>query len=1383
MAVFDNFTNLYSLSKTLRFELKPEGKTLDNMREHLGWNKDLQTFFADQEIEDAYQTLKPLSDKLHEEFINDSLNSEQAKNIDFSEYLMEYKAKKDLQNAEKKLREEVGKAFIEAGEKWKKEKYPRYSWKKGSKVANGSDILLTQDMLELIKDLNSNDQKIKKIIEETFKGFFTYFSGFNQNRDNYYTTKDEKATAVATRIVNENLPKFCDNLIQFEYIVRKKKDGTEERIEKKSEYINAYKYLKDQKKTTQIKDAKSGKMIEAYDIIEGIFQLPHFSSCLSQSGIEEYNRIIGHYNLLINLYNQAKEREERSLDKKERTFKRLPQFKTLYKQIGCGKKDPLFFRLTHDTKAQAQENKEKYNKPYSVEQIIEQAKIAGKKYFQRKSDDGVINAIPEFLEYINAKENYEGVYWSKAALNTISNKYFANYHDLKDRLKAAKVFQKATKGSEENIKIPEVIELEGLFAVLDETDNWKEEDIFFKKSLTEELKIEGENLKNKKRREIIEKAKKPSQALLYLIFSDVSDHIKQFFNTSETIENLKEYKSKDSKEIIKEWMDHALTINQMLKYFLVNENKIKGNPLDSEISNTLKTILFEGTIKQSERDVTVEWFKWYDALRNYLTKKPQDDVKENKLKLNFENSTLAGGWDVNKEPDNYCIILQDQEGGQYLAVIAKQKKQKGYNKIFEKVPNNPLYQIDGDEVWRKMEYKLLPGPNKMLPKCLLPKSNRGKYGANDKILQIYDNGSFKKNEENFSTENLRSLIDFYKSALKKYKEWQCFNFIYKPTNDYLDISQFYSDTEKQGYRLDFIDINKFQLDKYVEMGKIYLFEIKNQDSNDGKKEGHRNNLHTLYWKALFEAIENRPKLNGEAEIFYRKALPVDKQERVKDKSGKEIIKNYRFSKEKFLFHVPITLNFCLKETKINDLVNEKFTKNDDIYFLGIDRGEKHLAYYSFIDQNGKIVDQGTLNLPFTDKGGKPRSIKKQKYFYNKKEDKWEIKEVEGWNYNDLLDAMASNRDMARKNWQTIGTIKELKEGYISQVVRKIADLSTTEDKLVFIVLEDLNTGFKRGRQKIEKSVYQKFELALAKKLNFLVDKSAKNGEIGSVTNALQLTPPVNNYGDIENKKQVGVMFYTRANYTSQTDPVTGWRKTIHLKKGSEANIKEQIIKEFTDIGFDGKDYYFEYVDKNTGKQWRLFSGKDAKSLDRFRGSRGKDKNEWTNEPVDVVNILDQIFINFKKDRSFHSQISDESVEITKISEEHAAWESLRFAIDTIQQIRNTGKDERDNDFILSPVRDENGNHFDSRVASDSQPTSGDANGAFNIARKGMLMSEHIRVWIKSGKPKYDKNPNDLSLLILEDEWDLYLANREEWKKQLDKFSSRKAMEQARKTIV
>ena len=107
--------------------------------------------------------------------------------------------------------------------------------------------------------------------------------------------------------------------------------------------------------------------------------------------------------------------------------------------------------------------------------------------------------------------------------------------------------------------------------------------------------------------------------------------------------------------------------------------------------------------------------------------------------------------------------------------------------------------------------------------------------------------------------------------------------------------------------------------------------------------------------------------------------------------------------------------------------------------------------------------------------------------------------------------------------------------------------------------------------------------------------------------------------------------------------------------------------------------------------------------------------------------------------------------------------------------------------MASPVR-ENEKHFDSREYWDKEqkvekadmPSSGDANGAFNIARKGLLMNEHIKTWIENGKPKYDKQASDLNLFISEAEWDLYLTNRKEWEKQLLKFSSRKVAEENKK---
>src|SRR5690606_9617832 len=158
---FSNFTNKYALPKTLRFELKPVGKTLENMRSQLEYDENLQTFLKDQRIEDAYQTLKPYIDKLHEGFINLSLNTSHAKEAPFHEYVSTKtellnrrsrlkKAGKNKQSVaddeevksleekldtlSNKLRLSLSTAFQEAGELWK-QKYSKQDWKKGSNAA------------------------------------------------------------------------------------------------------------------------------------------------------------------------------------------------------------------------------------------------------------------------------------------------------------------------------------------------------------------------------------------------------------------------------------------------------------------------------------------------------------------------------------------------------------------------------------------------------------------------------------------------------------------------------------------------------------------------------------------------------------------------------------------------------------------------------------------------------------------------------------------------------------------------------------------------------------------------------------------------------------------------------------------------------------------------------------------------------------------------------------------------------------------------------------------------------------------------------------------------------------------------------------------------
>lgn len=1332
MSNFEDFIWLFSLSKTLRFELVPVWETRDNMNKHLEYDEKLQTFLKDQKIEDAYQTLKPILDNIHEEFITKSLESENTQNIDFSGYLNLKKEKKDLnektQTIEKnrieeninKLETELRKKFEESYKITGKYLELKIKWKNSSENNDENDenyidedennveknkekeegfrkLLNAKNLLKYIKkNVNKfTEIKSKEEIEsalKNFEKFVTYFKGFETNRLNYYETKKEASTAVATRIINDNLPKFVDNVFLYE--------------KQKDEYEKIF---------NELKNFSNEKEVRQF--YNNVFDINEFKNCLSQSKIDYYNEKIADNNYLINLYNQ--------LNWKKEWFKRLSQFKILYKQIGCGKKSEFISQIKDDD---------------DLKDTLLEVKSAGEKYFIWKNEG---NTIWYFINFLANLETYEWVYWNKQAINTISGKYFTNWHDLWDRMSKKYKDWKSNKNSEEYFKIPDAIELSSLFEIIDEVnwENWKEQGVFFKFSIFE--------WNNKERNiKIIEDSDKPSKALLKLIFADLEDSAKRFIDNKEVIEDWK-FKIDEWKAKIKLWLDETLTINRILKYFITKENKRKWKSQIPEIENLLKVLIFE-----------FDWFRSYDAIRNYLTKKPQSEI--NKLKLNFENGILLDGWSDWQEKSKWAVLLKNNDKF-YVGILGKNKK------IFDtENEGNEVYNADNENIGRlilaNLKFQTLAWK-----------------GFLWEFWKSY--GDMGKENQNESIKSLKKIIE--DRYVKKYPLLQSIL-----NKSYIDKKEFDGDIEeilKNSYVCEFKPVNWNKIEEFVIKGDLYLFEIK----------CNQNKIQWNYWKETF--VKNSIiQLNGGAKIFFRSAWLEKKIKKgYENKKDKEmninyIIDNKRFTEEKFLFHCPIKINYKSKSyskpqyaiNEINDKINKFFlnTRNSNkICFLWIDRGEKHLAYYSLVNQNWEILKQWSFNLPFIDKDKKYRSIeverksferdnKNQIIFDENWKEKVKIETIECWNYNDLLETRSFDRDFARKNWQTIWTIKELKDGYISQVVHEIVKFVIENN--AFIVLENLNSGFKNSRKKIEKQVYQKLELALAKKLNFVVDKNAKDWEIMSVQKALQLTPPVNNFWDIENAKQYGIMFYTRANYTSQTDPKTWWRKSIYLKKWSEENIKKQICEKFNEIGFDWTDYYFSYTDKNTKKEWKLYSWINWKTLDRYKTKLNNDTNVWEiSKEVNIIENLNWIFKNFDKTKSLKDQIT-EWIKLEKIDNKFTAWETLIFTIDLIQQIRNSWpKDQdwiitHDDDFILSPVRDDNWKHFDSRdfIENPILPNSWDANGAYNIARKWIMMFEHIK--------------RDLQLYITDIEYDSYLYNKECWNKYLEE--NKKKLENKKK---
>ena len=1339
---FSDFTGLFSLSKTLRFELEPFGKTQETFEQWLkemnSTNEEGNLFAKDKKIKDAYLVIKPIMDSLHEQFIELSLTSEESRKIDFSQYF-EAHQKKDAEKFETELRGKIGETYQVAGKHFSKKISEAIG--KDFKTKKPFECLSDAKMLKYlsknvknIAEENGVDEEILKNHIKQFEGFWGYLTGYNQNRENYYEFEKEASTAVATRIVHENLPTFCDNILRFE--------------KRKEEYLNIYQYLKNNDRETKIKNS-TGEEVETEAISENIFKIGHFNECLAQSQIEEYNRIVGNYNSLINLYNQAR--------RGEKEFKKIDEFETLYKQIGCGKRKSMFETL----------NDEK-----DLKNLFQKAKDASEKMFNNNSDDkGEISTIPAFIKFLQECDNWQGIYMSSAAVNKISNLYFANWHSVKDKLKDNKASACITydKNREEPIKLRDAVELSGLFDVLDT----EQSEHFFKQSLFNDDETN-------EYRGVLDKGVTPSRNLINLMCFDIGRNIKAFLENSDSIVALEKYRDEDNQageedqtiKQIKEWFDAATDAMRIVRYFAVRKSKMKGNLPNVTMEQALSNLLYTDD---------AQWFKWYDLVRNYLTKKPQDDAKENKLKLNFGTSSLLGGWSDGQEMNKAATLLK-YENEIYLCIL------KTKNVFDTSKEDNPIYKTDQSNasrlVLRNLKFQTLAG--------------KGFLGENG-----ISYGDMGKSDPAKAIQCLQKIIK--ERYVNKYPLLEKFL-----RNTYTDKTKFdaeINETLKECYVCEFKPINWNVVTEKQNNAELFLFKICCKDYKPeaiGKRD-----LQTMYWE---EVLSNGSKhqLCAGAEIFMRE--PVAKESPIrhrigsklvnrKDKDGNtipdriyreiysyangktknisaeankyiekavikdvkhEIVKDNRFygEKPKYMFHCPIKLYYEAKTPKyafpeVNEKITGSLRKSDNLHFIGIDRGEKHLVYSCTIDKDAKII--------------------KCNHHDN----------INGTDYVQKLEGVADERIIAKKNWQAQNRIKDLKSGYISHVVHQLVEETIKDGDSInphaYIVLEDLNTEMKRGRQKIEKQVYQNLELSLAKKFNFVVDKNAKPGEPGSVSKALQLTPPVSNYQDIEGKKQFGVMLYTRANYTSITDPATGWRKTIYIKNGKEEDIKNKILEKFSDFGFDGKDYYFEYTEANARYTWRLYSGKNGEPLPRFQNKKQiqQDKNIWVPEQINVVAILDKLFANFDKSKSFKEQIN-QGIELNKIEgRSETAWQSLRYALDLIQQIRNSGLKKEDDNFLYSPVRNENDEHFDTRNHQNNGDLSGivdaDANGAFNIARKGLIMNAHIEEWFRQGKPnKKGEKTSDLDLFISDREWDLWLLDRDRWEKELPTFASRSA---------
>lgn len=1246
MKTLAQFTNKYQLSKTLKFELIPQGKT-DYYVEKNG------LLSQDEKRADDYKKVKRIIDEYHKYFINKAIDGLVLADLD--EYYFLYKIiqkddaqKKHFEDVQAKLRKQIADRFS---------KHPNNDIKAKFKNLFAKE-LIKEDLISFV--YNSDDLLLVK----GFENFTTYFTGFHENRANMYVAED-KSTAIAFRLIHQNLPKFIDNAKLFEKVLM---SPVKDKLPELLKNLEAY--------------------IQLNDVSE-MFELNYFNETLTQIGIDKYNHLLGGYvsddgklkikglNEYINLHNQTAKKEDK-----------IGRLKPLFKQILSDRNTISFLQEEFISDSDLLD---------AVENLYQELRT-----FVFDISDNNITTLPELITQLNTFDLDKVYIKNDLGLTDISQKMFGSWSVFQQAIYAEFTANYNGKAKTDTEKYEQ-----------EQAKYFKRFDSFSLAHLNDVLRLLPDNSLHKNVEEYFKLlGKNESQGL-----PDLFTLIEQHYEAAQGL--LKSYptnkvlvQDQNTIEKIKALLDAIKNIQHFIKPLLGKGNEPEKDDkfygeLD-KIWNTLDQIT-----------------PMYNKVRNYVTRKP---YSLEKFKLNFENPELLGGWPIDREIATSSLIFKD-ENFYYLGIMDKSNK-----KSFKDLP----LPVDFNDTLLKMSYLQAADPSKdvqnlMVINGVTVKKNgrKEKDGENmgenlvlealknenlpTEINEIRKRKSYSKLSENFSKSDLVKFIDYYK--LRTIEYFKAFEFEFYPSELYNNFGDFTEHINQQAYQINFKKVSLQYINQLVDEGKLYLFKIYNKDFSPNSKGTP--NMHTLYWRMLFDENNLKNvvyKLNGQAEVFYRKASikpentivhkaheAINNKNLLNDKKQStfeyDIIKDKRFTVNKYQFHVPITLNFKANGNgNINADVNHFIQNNGITHVIGIDRGERHLLYLTVVDINGQIVEQCSLNEIVNEYNGKTHKI----------------------NYHTLLDAKEGNRDEARKNWKIIENIKELKEGYLSQVIHKVTELMVKYNAIV--VLEDLNMGFMRGRQKVEKQVYQKFEKMLIDKLNYYVDKQKASTEIGGALNAMQLTNQFISFQKLG--KQSGFLFYVPAWNTSKIDPVTGFVNLFNTKYENQDKAIE-FFKKFDAISFNKNQNYFEF-----SFNYKNFTNKDAGSKtnwtvctygNRVITYRNKEKNnQWDNKEVNLT----QEFINLLNKHQIDYEQCNLQAQITNKLDK-AFLESLLSLYKLTLQMRNSITNS-EVDYLISPVADEKGNFFDSRKAPVYLPQNADANGAYNIARKGLWVVDQIK---------------------------------------------------------
>ena len=1204
-------TNLYPLQKTLCFELKPVGLTL----EHFKKNNILEK--AEKRAEE-FKEIKKLLDKIHVDIIESGLEK-LSKNEDFIKCLRSHEENRgyyidscnDLYEEKKKLNEyrcnKESKNKIKQQEEAVKKQEKEVNRKKKIKEDNDERLLtlvknsLTDDYrynrifphdekddkINLLKEYYKKDSEKMKLIDH-FSDFISYFNKYDSRIEKLYGDKKISTTykSVGYRLITDNLPIFHVN------------------IEK-------------------IKEIKEN--ITDIAFVEKIDNIENFADYLATVDINRYNYEIDNINSKIDIYNNdinstklpylGKLYHLVDLDQDSDILKRISDDKELIeiinvfiKRIHLQNKDDIqnfkniFSNLKkYDTQTTYIKNSE------FVEDLLKKIFIRGLKYPYIAFDNVIkYDKWPEYRKTQNINTFFSEI--SNLADKVIKN-YEEKYEKAKDILTATyEINEKKLSRTEENKSKDNIVRIKDLLeSIKRDLEKRKEnelQDILVRitdllESIKKDLQKSGENKLKDSLVKIIDSLKSIEQDLEKREENKSQEILVRIRDLQESVK--KDLERKDILVRIKDLLESLKLLSKFVSWFVP---KTKAN---KDYTNFFKVNFKIYNELQPERLAKIEQIyshvRAYFSLKNFSTRKIRFNFNANNCLKNWDN------WNLQEIKENLGSIFRRKENGRtnyYLGIINKDNKDNFFG-----------------------------------------------FRATEDSEDIYERMIYKKDK----------------------------------------------DSESSDFSMTFENIRKETIDEMIKNDELYLFQIYNQDFSE-YSYGHKK-IHTKYWNNIF-CNENRAWkrffINGGAKLFYRPGsldsniithpenIPIlnKNRHRLKDKETSTfeypLIKDKRYTKDKLLFHVPITINNeadCeLTKNQENGNIQEQLNKkilnkikNGKVqHVIGISRSRDGLLQATVIDLCGtnkpSSSSLSTIRSECFDRQSNKIDFRQN---YNRLLNNKEIERAEANNANNNNKAMTiqniiNNNDenlvtdkTIIEEWQSERSIKDFKNGYISQAVNEIAKRVVKYNAIV--VFEDLDGNSEKVDSKIEKSMYEKLEKALVTKLSFLIldrilGKNLLPKQAGSAFKGFQLTY----YGEkekhrLEGKqsqiKQNGIIFYVPTNLTSNVDSKTGFINCFSLPKTFE-DIKNFIDKFENVSEIIGDKEHYEFV----------------MSYNKFI-NEGKDKNKFLRNDL-LGNIETQEFkdnfLNHEWKLYSNGYFLHENGDSTQNSEElnlvHERWERV-----------------------------------------------------------------------------------------------------------------------------